>query len=234
MGPWTVTSCTVSDAADLARNNMSAFWEDPTWILLWPRDFTREYVIEQCAKRMPRSLLRDRATLRHQKAVDPETGAIVGYARWILPPGRAVKATGEAEWGEAQVPDVSVDEREGFERLFRTADWNTRDDMDALDDKNHVVMNRIRSEKPYISLDYLAVHPDNKGKGVATALVESGIRAAEEMGVDIFMLAFKAGLGVYKRLGFQEVERIIQDDSKYGGKGEYGAYFLIYHVNKPE
>lgn len=52
------------------------------------------------------------------------------------------------------------------------------------------------------------------------------------MGVDIFVLAFKAGLGVYKRLGFQEVERVIQDDSKYGGKGEYGAYFLVYQVNK--
>lgn len=150
MAPWTVTSCTVSDAADLARNSMSAFWENPTWILVWPADFTREYIIEQCAKRMPGSLLRDRATLRHQKAVDPETGTVVGYARWILPPGRAVKQTGEPEWGEAQVPDVSVDEREGFERLFRTADWNTRDDMDELDDKNHVVMNRIRSEKPYI------------------------------------------------------------------------------------
>lgn len=68
---------------------------------------------------------------------------------------------------------------------------------------------------------------------MATALVESGIRAAEEMGVDLFMLAFKAGLGVYTRLGFKEVERIIQDDSMYGGTGEYGAYFLTYEVNKP-
>lgn len=68
---------------------------------------------------------------------------------------------------------------------------------------------------------------------MATALVESGIRAAGEMGVDLFMLAFKAGLGVYMRLGFKEVERIIQDDSMYGGTGEYGAYFLIYEVNKP-
>lgn len=48
------------------------------------------------------------------------------------------------------------------------------------------------------------------------------------------MLAFKAGLGVYKRLGFKEIERVIQDDSMYGGTGEYGAYFLVYEVNRPK
>ena len=57
-------------------------------------------------------------------------------------------------------------------------------------------------------------------------LVESGIKEAEQMGLDIFVLAFKAGLGVYKRVGFKLLDQIIQDDSKYGGKGEYGVYFL--------
>lgn len=43
-------------------------------------------------------------------------------------------------------------------------------------------------------------------------------------------MAFKAGLGIYRRLAFKEVERVIQDDSQFGGKGEYGAYFVIYDV----
>ena len=79
-------------------------------------------------------------------------------------------------------------------------------------------------------LDYLAVHPDNKGKGVGTALVEAGIQYAEKVGLPIFVLAFKAGLGIYTRLGFKEVQRLIQDDSQFGGKGEYGAYFMVYDV----
>ena len=78
-------------------------------------------------------------------------------------------------------------------------------------------------------LDYIAVHPENKGQGVATALVESGMKAAEELGIPIFIMAFKAGRGVYARLGFEEVDRIIQDDSMYGGPGEYGAYFMVYN-----
>jgi hypothetical protein len=58
-------------------------------------------------------------------------------------------------------------------------------------------------------------------------LVESGVREAQNMGLDIFVHAFKAGLGVYQRAGFKIVDQVIQDDSPYGGKGEYGSYFLI-------
>lgn len=60
----------------------------------------------------------------------------------------------------------------------------------------------------------------------------SGIAQAEKMGVDIFVLAFKAGLGIYQRLGFKLLDQLVQDDSKYGGKGEYGTYFLERVVNK--
>ena len=59
-------------------------------------------------------------------------------------------------------------------------------------------------------------------------MVQSGMRQAEEMGLDIFILAFKSAVGVYKRLGFQVEREIIQDDSIYGGKGEYGVYFMFY------
>lgn len=80
----------------------------------------------------------------------------------------------------------------------------------------------------YLELDYLAVHPENKGKGIASALVRSGIKHAEEIGIPIFVMSYKAGRGVYERLGFKEIERVIQDDTEYGGKGEYGTYFMIY------
>ncbi|GKT47216.1 uncharacterized protein ColSpa_07397 [Colletotrichum spaethianum] len=80
-------------------------------------------------------------------------------------------------------------------------------------------------------LDYLAVHPENKGNGVATALVENGMRLAEKTGVDVFILAFPAGLNAYKRLGFKEVHRGYQDDTKYGGEG-YWVTLLTYEVKK--
>ncbi|KAI0014167.1 hypothetical protein F4779DRAFT_560988 [Xylariaceae sp. FL0662B] len=98
--------------------------------------------------------------------------------------------------------------------------------MDSIDIPVTAIKKRLLGLKEYMELDYLAVHPDNRGRGIATLLVESGIAQAEKMAVAIFVLAFKAGLGVYKRAGFKMLDQLIQDDSKYGGKGEYGTYFL--------
>ncbi|KAI0469234.1 acyl-CoA N-acyltransferase [Xylaria cf. heliscus] len=228
MTAWKLERCTVDDAAALARNNMSAFWEDPTWILLWPEGTTREFLIEQCAKRQARNMLRNREQTRHIKAVDPSSGKLVGYARWILPPGHTVRGDGAPEWEEGQVPDVSDDEKRRFEELALSARWDARSGVSGMDDKNYAVMNPILAEKPYIKLDYLAVHPENKGRGVGTALVANGIRQSERIRLPIFAMAYKAGLGIYTRLGFKEVNRVIQDNSLWGGVGEYGAYFMIY------
>lgn len=79
-----------------------------------------------------------------------------------------------------------------------------------------------------LELDYLAVHPENKGKGIGTALVADGIKQSQEVGLPIFAMAYKAGLGIYRCLGFKEVDRVIQDNAQWGGVSEYGAYFMIY------
>lgn len=74
----------------------------------------------------------------------------------------------------------------------------------------------------------MAVHPENQGKGIATALVQSGMIQAEKLGLDVFILAYEAGMGVYKRLGFQIESEVVQDDSMHGGPGEFTTYFMIY------
>lgn len=46
------------------------------------------------------------------------------------------------------------------------------------------------------------------------------------MGLDIFISGTKAGRGVYYRSGFTLLGEIIQDDSEWGGDGEWvQAYF---------
>ncbi|KAI0123818.1 hypothetical protein BJ170DRAFT_687069 [Xylariales sp. AK1849] len=219
MPTYKVEGCTVKDGTGLARNNMSAWWDDPTWVLLWENK-TLDFVIAQCTKRMPKNLLNDRAHKRHQKVIDAESGQIMGYARWTLPE----RLTGG--WLEAQTPAVSTAEEKKILESFASADWHIRPGMDSLDDPTHVTKDRLRKGKEYMELEFLAVHPDYKGHGVASMLVQSGVTQSEKMEVDIFMLAMKAGLGVYKRLGFDMLEYLIQDDSQFGGKGEYGTYFL--------
>jgi len=61
----------------------------------------------------------------------------------------------------------------------------------------------------------------------------SGIEAANKMGLPVFCMAYKAGLGIYSRCGFKEVERIIQDTAQWGFEGAYGAYFMVYDNPNP-
>ncbi|OLN87166.1 hypothetical protein CCHL11_03630 [Colletotrichum chlorophyti] len=227
MTPWKIEPCTIADAPALARNNMSAFWTDPNWILLWPKDIELDFLIEQVTQRMPNNLLRDRAVLRHQKAVDPQTGDLVGYARWELP----ARYADAPEWADSQIADVSDEEREEFKRRSENA-WWAPNFMEGIDDCGPE-KEKILAERDYISLDYLAVHPNGKGKGIGTALVENGMRLAEKMGVDLFILAFPAALNIYKRLGFKEIHSAYQDDTKYGGHG-YWVTLLTKEVSKTD
>ncbi|KAK6855854.1 hypothetical protein PG995_008005 [Apiospora arundinis] len=77
-----------------------------------------------------------------------------------------------------------------------------------------------------MELDYLAVHPDDKGRGIASMLVKNGVAAAETMNVDIYMMAYEAGLNVYKKFGFEVLELNIQDLEKWGGEGPYATYMM--------
>lgn len=74
----------------------------------------------------------------------------------------------------------------------------------------------------------MAVHPENQGNGIATLLVQSGMREAEKLGLDIFIVAFRPAWGLYSRLGFRVERELIQDDSMYGGDGNYGIRYMIY------
>ncbi|UKZ92986.1 uncharacterized protein TrAFT101_007918 [Trichoderma asperellum] len=227
MASLAIASCSVADGAALSRNNMSAFWEIPNWVLAW-RHSTLEEHIARMTKRYPRRLISERETSRHQKVVDTETGRLLGYARWVLPESYAVLADGGPAWPEAMVPAVSPEEEAEIKRVAEATQWNPNNDTDPLDEAVTNIKNKIMARKPYLCLDYLAVHPENKGKGVATLLVESGMKQADKLGLDIFILACKPAWGLYSRLGFRIEEELIQDDSMYGGDGEFAMRYYIY------
>jgi predicted N-acetyltransferase YhbS len=78
-----------------------------------------------------------------------------------------------------------------------------------------------------IELKYLAVRPDYQRLGVASLLLQSGIRAAEKMGLDIFVTSTKAGRPVYLKVGFNLLAEDNQDNSNHDVEGEYSAYFSM-------
>jgi hypothetical protein len=77
MAPYVFSVCTVADGPAIARNNVAAFWEDPHFRLDWAHRTLEEHIDCQ-AKRIPRTLLFKPMTKRNQKAIDPETGCLLG------------------------------------------------------------------------------------------------------------------------------------------------------------
>ncbi|KAK9421215.1 putative N-acetyltransferase domain-containing protein [Seiridium unicorne] len=247
MPTYKIERCTVEDAAGLARNNMSAFWTDPTWILIWEEGRSRESVIEASTGSslsvsaletwfltpdnsqimFEEEITDSRAHKRHLKAIEVETGTIVGYVRFVLPDRLS------GDWLDAQTPDATAEEKEEFAQRSARADWTFREGPGNIDEPVGVIKEKYRGRKEYMELDYLAVQPAYRHRGIASMLVAAGVAESERMGIDIFMLAYKAGLGVYKRLGFNTLETLIIDDTPWGGKGEYGCYFMERTVKKP-
>lgn len=87
MQSFKLEGCTVDDASGIAFTNGIACWEQYMWRTIRPKEKSREFVLESLAKILPMRLLSDRDTTRHVKAVDMETGLIVGYIRWSFPEG---------------------------------------------------------------------------------------------------------------------------------------------------
>lgn len=79
-------------------------------------------------------------------------------------------------------------------------------------------------------LDYLAVHPDNQGRGIATQLVASGLKEAKKIGLDVYVRAFRPAVGLYSRLGFRIEKELVLDDSEEGGPGEVYRALMTYAI----
>ncbi len=145
---WKIEPVVLADAPAMARNNLSAFWPDPGWRLSWP-SVTLDFLIEQHTKQVPEDLLYNQEVLRHLKAVDPETGKLVGYARFALPLTHTRTADGKAIWPEAQTADVSAEERKRIEDISASASWERLET--GLDREPQAIQKRILSEGTYIS-----------------------------------------------------------------------------------
>lgn len=256
MPEYNITGCTVGDAADVARNNMSAFWEDPNWRYIW-NDTDLPSVIQQCTIRTPNNLIKDRDLLRHFKAVDPETGDFMGYIRWKLPVRYHKDKHGNPTWPEGQTPNVSAEDVKEIKANAEAAWWFTENENDRLDDQLRAIKNRILATKDYLGrysarllscawsiahstnlvalvLDYFAVHPENQGKGAGLALLKHGIHKAKELGLDIFVMALIGGFGIYKRMNFKLLDSLTQDATPFGGNNNYAVQFLELPVETEE
>lgn len=234
-----VPNCTVDDAVGLANSNMTAFYGEPWWNMNWDKPL--DAIIESATARMPTNLLKERDVRRQQKVIDTATGQIVGYARWILPASHA------DSWLDAQVPDVSEQDKARFQAAYEAVDWAIRPEVEGSDDLVVEQFHKHAPKGPYISkhypfvlqrlvaegkieLDYLGVHPDHHRRGIGSMLVKSGVEQGNQLGIDLYMMAMgQKAVDMYTRQGFEELDSLKQDMAQWGREGSYDTWILVKH-----
>lgn len=145
-----IKGCTVEDADGLGNSNIRAYWEEPMWRILWPDNVTLDFMIQEMTKKLPMDLLKDADNSRHEMAVDGETGAVMGYIRWIFPDGVLNgQQPDEIKWKTAQVPRVSEEKFKELEKLDNSA-WCESKSLGALGNRLGEAHMRIMSKQSYI------------------------------------------------------------------------------------
>jgi GNAT superfamily N-acetyltransferase len=148
----------------------------------------------------------------YRKAVDPEypDGPLLGVAvwYWVQDPHATTQNT---PWGDPS-PNVHLESYEaslGVIRRWRLGYFNEHD-------------------QPFVYMALLTVMPEFQRRGVGSALLREGLREADRRGWPAFIEASPAGLGLYKKFGWEEMVKTTINLKDYGGQDvEYDTVGLI-------
>ena len=62
------------------------------------------------------------------------------------------------------------------------------------------------------------MHPAYQGRGLSKLLLNVGLEEADRRGASCFVVSTVAGEGVYRRCGFEEIDRFVSDTRPWGGE----------------
>ncbi len=79
----------------------------------------------------------------------------------------------------------------------------------------------------FVELDYLCCRPDHQGKGVASMLVQAGLREADRLKMDVCLLAMgRAAVALYMKHGF-EIKAEDQQSLEPYRRSTYYTYWVV-------
>ncbi|CZT21231.1 uncharacterized protein RCC_07094 [Ramularia collo-cygni] len=76
---------------------------------------------------------------------------------------------------------------------------------------------RLWGGRPYILLNLLCVHQDFQRMGVGKALMEWGVKLADEVHLPVHIEASPAGVYLYRKMGFREVDVAVVKAEEWDG-----------------
>lgn len=222
-----------------ARLELEAFRSHPRIPMLWRAGYTPDlYAFYEFTKR---DGLADPES-RYMKAVDDETGQMMAVAEWafVLDPEKHDREKEPVD-PEGRPPG-NWPERGNWE-LRRFFSLNTeRWESEWLSSNPYISKLRIPSRRTQIrpdsitELDILVTHPDFAGRGAGSKLLGWGVEQAVKHGVVMALESTPAGLSLYKRFGFREVDVIKADMKQFGWDKPYDeeAAKRVWMIREPQ
>lgn len=192
---YTITPVTSdADFARLAHIEHVSFETDLTMSLCYPGEQTVQDRATQHAH-----FFHADPSARFVKATDTRTNSIVAWARWNFYVDRVT--TDQTRWPKQWPEGANAALCEYF--------------FGAMDEKRDMYM----KGKDFFLMGLLVTLPEYRGKGIGSSLLQWGLDAADEKGVECWIDASPMGVELYKRMGWVEVDHVDVDLGKYGGEG---------------
>ncbi|KAL4908891.1 hypothetical protein BDW74DRAFT_174121 [Aspergillus multicolor] len=213
-----------TDAPTLATINIAAFTNQPFISSAFPA------VSAEAAHALKRARWTQKLATPNTPiwaAVDEDTGAVVGCARWSFPAPADADATeaeadkhkhkaaesaasaggAESPWVSTALPLPEGTNRAAYEGFFGTL----KEKATEYVRDNDIECNAV--------LDFIATSPESQGQGVARALLTWGMEEGDKTQRRIYLEATTEGFPVYAKYGWRILERIEMDFARWGGEG---------------
>jgi GNAT superfamily N-acetyltransferase len=78
----------------------------------------------------------------------------------------------------------------------------------------------MTTSDPYLMLNMFATHPEHQGRGASKALLDWGLKKADDEGLVTYLNATDIGRRIYEKRGFEVVKMIEWDRVPWGGEGK--------------
>ncbi|KAH9218782.1 hypothetical protein DL95DRAFT_385010, partial [Leptodontidium sp. 2 PMI_412] len=145
---------------------------------------------------------------------DGET--IVGAAQWRFVVGReregvAGVSAGAGEDGNPEKKEEAIGKLEEGDEAEKKDAWGIGANVKFCEDVFLVAdehMIRSTQGRDYAKLATLIVAPENQRQGIGSQLLEAGLKEVDRLGLRCVLASSKEGLGLYKRFGFVEFEKM--------------------------
>ncbi|KAI1771014.1 acyl-CoA N-acyltransferase [Hypoxylon cercidicola] len=214
-----------ADIPACARITSSAFSVDPHTIV---KGLGREPFDMYTISRSGFFNTLDRKNYIYVKAVDDETGEIVGHAGWSfrgLDPGLI-------PWvGPGDTKPMAEEREKGQEKGEIPKDENKKDDgevgKDSIDrlhaledaDMQYWLSNLVSADMPCVIIIGLIVSPSYQSRGVGSALIQHGNHIADDLGLSVWVHSSHQAYEAYKKYGFEAVRELDINLDEYAPRG---------------